>query len=64
MKRRVLPQDEELNSASVEKQQEFQDGMVKIIQNLKQNQINELRQKSSHLSDEEKRLLVYLLTQK
>ena len=62
--RHVLPQDEELNSASVEKQQEFQDGMVKIIQNLKQNQINELRQKSSHLSDEEKRLLVYLLTQK
>lgn len=57
---------EELLDNSNEKCKEFQDGMLKLVQNLKSEQIQMLRRKSTEmeLTNEEKKLLVYLLTHK
>ncbi|ULJ61217.1 DNA primase [Wielerella bovis] len=62
--RNTMQSNEDLSEASEEKLQEFQDGMLKLVEMLKKEQVNWLRQKGEDLSAEEKRLLVYLLSGK
>lgn len=61
--RHTLHNDEALLDSSAEKCQEFQDGIKKMVHELKREHINRLRQKGN-LSADEQRLLVQLLTLK
>ncbi|MDO4434234.1 MAG: DNA primase [Alysiella sp.] len=55
---------DELNDNSEAKCQEFQDGISKLVQSLKAEQVQFLKQKGAALSDDEKHLLMRLLMNK
>ena len=55
---------DDLTDSGEGKQQEFQDGIKKIVRDLVAEQIQILRQKGSNMNTEEKRLLIQLLAQK